>query len=94
MFEECLKNEIFEGQAFNYIIKIDGTIVAGSGNSKKWGIGKNIFVTDASEDERDDDARDDDARDKMISDMKEGKAAMEWIQNAKRPHCITICRLK
>lgn len=36
MFEECLKNEIFEGQAFNYIIKIDGTIVAGSGNSKKW----------------------------------------------------------
>ena len=24
----------------------------GSGNSKKWGIGKNIFVTDASEDER------------------------------------------
>ena len=74
MFEECLKNEIFEGQAFNYIIKIDGTIVAGSGNSKKWGIGKNIFVTDASEDERDDDARDDDARDKMISDMKEGKS--------------------
>ena len=49
-------------------------IVAGSGNSKKWGIGKNIFVTDASEDERDDDARDDDARDKMISDMKEGKS--------------------
>ena len=74
MFEECLKNEIFEGQAFNYIIKIDGTIVAGSGNRKKWGIGKNIFVTDASEDERDDDARDDDARDKMISDMKEGKS--------------------
>lgn len=74
MFEECLKNEIFEGQAFNYIIKIDGTIVAGSGNSKKWGIGKNIFVSDASEDERDDDARDDDARDKMISDMKEGKS--------------------
>lgn len=74
MFEECLKNEIFEGQAFNYIIKIDGTIVAGSGNSKKWGIGKNIFVTGASEDERDDDARDDDARDKMISDMKEGKS--------------------
>ena len=42
MFKGCLQNEIFEGQAFNYIIKIDGTIVAGSGNSKKWGIGKNI----------------------------------------------------
>lgn len=35
MLEGCLKNEIFEGQAFNYIIKIDGTIVATSGNSKE-----------------------------------------------------------
>lgn len=69
MLEGCLKNEIFDGQAFNYIIKIDGTIVAGSGNSKEWGIGKNIFNEAVSEDERDDSARD-----RMISDMKEGKS--------------------
>ena len=69
MFEECLKNEIFEGQAFNYIIKIDGTIVATSGNSKEWGIGRNIFNTDVSEDERDDYDGD-----LMLSNMKEGKS--------------------
>ena len=67
MLEGCLKNEIFEGQAFNYIIKIDGTIVATSGNSKEWGIGRNIFNTDVSEDERDDYAGD-----LMLSNMKEG----------------------
>ena len=66
MLEGCLKNEIFEGQAFNYIIKIDGTIVATSGNSKEWGIGRNIFNTDVSEDERDDYAGD-----LMLSNMKE-----------------------
>lgn len=69
MLEGCLKNEIFEGQAFNYIIKIDGTIVATSGNSKEWGIGRNIFNTDVSEDERDDYAGD-----LMLSNMKEGKS--------------------
>ena len=69
MLEGCLKNEIFEGQAFNYIIKIDGTIVATSGNSKELGIGRNIFNTDVSEDERDDYAGD-----LMLSNMKEGKS--------------------
>ena len=68
MFEECLKNEIFEGQAFNYIIKTDGTIVADSGNSKVWRIGKNIFNADISPDEQDDTAQN-----QMISDMEAGK---------------------
>ena len=68
MFEECLKNEIFEGQAFNYIVKTDGTIVADSGNSKVWRIGKNIFNADISPDEQDDTAQN-----QMISDMEAGK---------------------
>ena len=68
MFEGCLKNEIFEGQAFNYIVKTDGTIVATSGNSKEWRIGKNIFNADISPDEQDDTAQN-----QMISDMEAGK---------------------
>ena len=68
MFEECLKNEIFEGQAFNYIVKTDGMIVADSGNSKEWRIGKNIFNADISPDEQDDTAKN-----QMISDMEAGK---------------------
>lgn len=68
MFEGCLKNEIFEGQAFNYIVKTDGTIVATSGNSKEWRIGKNIFNADISPDEQNDTAKN-----QMISDMEAGK---------------------
>ena len=69
MFEECLKNEIFEGLAFNYIVKTDGTIVATSGNSKEWAIGKNIFEADISPDEQDDATKN-----QMISDMEAGKS--------------------
>lgn len=69
MFEGCLQNEIFEGQAFNYIVKMDGMIIAASGNSREWGIGKNIFTADISADENDDAAKS-----RMISDMKSGKS--------------------
>lgn len=68
MFEGCLKNEIFEGQALNYIVKTDGTIVATSGNSKEWRIGKNIFNADISPVEQNDTAKN-----QMISDMEAGK---------------------
>lgn len=69
MFEGCLKNEIFDEQAFNYIIKTDGTIVASSGNSAEWSIGKNIFTVGATAD-----VTDDAAKSQMLSDMEAGKS--------------------